>query len=90
MNKVITLENHNIDANEILANRLAQLKKEKNEAVEFFKNCPYFFDNTCESVNWSLKSPCWDCFAQKSYDKRNACGSKNGLGFVLVKDEKCK
>lgn len=58
--------------------------------LRFFRRCPYFQKNGCNSSNWGLKSPCYKCFKEKKYNPENAKTNSSVDLFLTIKDEKCR
>ena len=59
-------------------------------SLRFFRKCPNFLTESCQSDNWGLKSPCWKCFKEQKYNPKNAEQKDVESLLLNMKGEKCR
>ena len=68
-----------------------EYSKNESKELRFLRNCPHFLANTCASISWDSKSPCWKCLSEQKYNPRNAETQNNDtICLVAIKDKKCR
>ena len=60
------------------------------KSLRFFRKCPNFLTENCQSNSWGSNSPCWKCFKEQKYNPKNAEQKDVESLLLNIKGEKCR